>query len=164
MRLAGTISRYSKRAMPQLASAAIHQGLADSSFRCAYHAKVMKTFDRASRPADAATGESCINQSFLLFAKRRQPGTRLLFLFQELKWKNQARARAEARKPARACADAARSGRDARSFLRRTGAGRDRASWAHWDTAARGGGVARCPAGLPAARRVQAACRAPRRR
>src|SRR5882672_3029729 len=61
MRLAGTISRYSNSAIPQLASAAIHQGLAESSFRCAYQAKVMKTFDANSRPAEVAIGENCMS-------------------------------------------------------------------------------------------------------
>src|SRR5271154_7618269 len=58
MRFPGTCSRYSNSAMPQLASAATHQGFADSSFRCAYQAKVMKMFDMNSRPAAAAIGES----------------------------------------------------------------------------------------------------------
>jgi hypothetical protein len=35
--------------MPQLTSAATHQGLLFSSFRCAYQAKVMKMFDKTSR-------------------------------------------------------------------------------------------------------------------
>src|SRR5688572_8390113 len=61
MRLAGTISRYSNSAMPQLASAAIHQGLDESSFRCAYQAKVMNTFEAMSRPAEVAMGESCMS-------------------------------------------------------------------------------------------------------
>jgi hypothetical protein len=51
MRLAGTCTRYSNNAMPQLASAAITQGLADMFLRCAYHANVMNTFDTTSKPA-----------------------------------------------------------------------------------------------------------------
>src|SRR5690606_21371852 len=55
MRLAGTCSRYSNRATPQLARAAMIQGLARSSLRWAYQAKVMKTLLRVSmrmvRPA-----------------------------------------------------------------------------------------------------------------
>src|SRR5690606_35439490 len=43
MRLAGTCSMYSKKAMPQLASAATNQGFESSSLRCAYQANVMKT-------------------------------------------------------------------------------------------------------------------------
>ena len=35
-------------AMPQLASAAMYQGVADRFFRWPYQAKVMKTFDAAS--------------------------------------------------------------------------------------------------------------------
>src|ERR1700722_10390899 len=50
MRFAGTCSRYSNRAMPQLTSAAMTHGRVFSSFRCPYQAKVMKTFDRHSRP------------------------------------------------------------------------------------------------------------------
>src|SRR4051812_14017898 len=50
MRFAGTWSRYSNRATPQETSAAMNQGFAESSFRWAYHAKVMKTFERASSP------------------------------------------------------------------------------------------------------------------
>src|SRR5258706_32268 len=75
MRLAGTIRRYSASAMPQLASAAIHQGFADSSFRCAYHAKVMNTFEANSRPAEVAMGESCISVNpfcFLVPASGKQ--------------------------------------------------------------------------------------------
>src|SRR5688572_6068209 len=51
MRLAGTCSRYSNRAMPQLISAAMYHGDARSSLRCAYHAKVMKRLERPSRIA-----------------------------------------------------------------------------------------------------------------
>ena len=43
MRLAGTCNKYSKNAIPQLISAAITQGLLLSSFKCAYHAKVINT-------------------------------------------------------------------------------------------------------------------------
>src|SRR5579863_10596200 len=45
MRLPGTCSRYSKKAMPQLASAARYQGRSARFFRCAYQANVMKTFE-----------------------------------------------------------------------------------------------------------------------
>src|SRR5580658_462394 len=48
MRFAGTCSRYSNRAMPQLTSAATTHGRVFNSFRCPYQAKVMKTFDRHS--------------------------------------------------------------------------------------------------------------------
>jgi hypothetical protein len=40
---------YSKKAMPQLRSAATIHGLWLSSFRCAYQAKVMKTLLRVRR-------------------------------------------------------------------------------------------------------------------
>src|SRR5687767_6762069 len=48
-RFAGTWSRYSKSAIPQLISAAMSQPLCRSSLRCAYQANVMKTFDATSR-------------------------------------------------------------------------------------------------------------------
>ena len=47
IRLAGTASQYSKKAMLQLAITSSHSGLC-SNFRWPYQAKVMKTFDRAS--------------------------------------------------------------------------------------------------------------------
>ena len=43
MRLAGTCSRYSNNAMPQLTSAATYQGDVARFFRWPYQAKVMKT-------------------------------------------------------------------------------------------------------------------------
>src|SRR6201988_2267749 len=81
MRFAGTISRYSKSAMPQLASAAIHQGLAESSFRCAYQAKVMNTLEATSRPAVAAMGEICmsVDPFYLLGSAGGQECTGLSF-------------------------------------------------------------------------------------
>src|SRR5690348_14359650 len=48
MRLAGTCSRYSNSAIPQLTSAATYHGLPDRLRKCAYHAKVMNTFDAMS--------------------------------------------------------------------------------------------------------------------
>ena len=61
MRFAGTCSRYSNNAMPHDTSAAMYQGLVFSSFRWAYHAKVMNTFDSESSSAvcqNAAGGVS----------------------------------------------------------------------------------------------------------
>ena len=49
MRFAGTWSRYSKKAIPQLTKAAINQGLLDRFFRCPYHAKVIKALLHESR-------------------------------------------------------------------------------------------------------------------
>ncbi|MCY1383344.1 hypothetical protein D9M69_714640 [compost metagenome] len=46
--MAGTISVYSKNAMPQLARIATNSG-DDVYFRCPYQAKVMKTFEASSR-------------------------------------------------------------------------------------------------------------------
>src|SRR3990167_10362271 len=43
MRLAGTCSKYSNRAMPQLTSAAVYQGTVAKLFRWPYQAKVMNT-------------------------------------------------------------------------------------------------------------------------
>src|SRR6185312_16585534 len=48
MRFAGTCSKYSNRAIPQLASAATYQGRPERFFRCAYQANVMKMFDPIS--------------------------------------------------------------------------------------------------------------------
>src|SRR6188768_697655 len=48
MRLAGTCSRYSARAMPQLMTAAMYQGEAARFFRCPYQAKVMNTLEPIS--------------------------------------------------------------------------------------------------------------------
>src|ERR1043165_3789772 len=49
MRLAGTCSRYSNSAMPQLTIAATHHGRSARLRRCAYHAKVMNRFEAMSR-------------------------------------------------------------------------------------------------------------------
>src|SRR2546428_13302680 len=49
MRLAGTWTRYSNSAIPQLTSAATIHGRWLRCLRCAYHAKVMKTFEITSR-------------------------------------------------------------------------------------------------------------------
>src|SRR3954464_3427876 len=70
MRFAGTCSKYSKSAMPQLASAATHHGQAARFFRCAYQAKVMNTLEATSSAADMNTGEAWINRAF------RRPGWR----------------------------------------------------------------------------------------
>src|ERR1700722_8289949 len=50
MRFAGTCSRYSNKAMPQLTRAATTQGRVFNSLRCPYQAKVMNTFERLSSP------------------------------------------------------------------------------------------------------------------
>src|SRR6185369_1623671 len=60
IRLAGTCSRYSNSAMPQLASAATHQARPCMLRRCAYQAKVMKRFDAAS--SKAATSAGCCSR------------------------------------------------------------------------------------------------------
>src|SRR5215213_631770 len=51
MRLAGTCSRYSNRAMPQLTTAARYHGRSARFWRCAYHANVMNTFEQSSSSA-----------------------------------------------------------------------------------------------------------------
>src|ERR1700752_3463378 len=51
MRLAGTWIRYSNSAMPHETSAATIHGFSRRSRRCAYQAKVMKTFEQTSRSA-----------------------------------------------------------------------------------------------------------------
>src|ERR1044071_6467353 len=45
MRLAGTCSKYSKSAMPQLTNAAMYHFRSARFLRCAYQANVMKMFD-----------------------------------------------------------------------------------------------------------------------
>src|SRR5579864_310262 len=56
MRLPGTCSRYSKKAMPQLTSAATYQGLPARFFRCAYQANVMNTLEAHSSSTADTTG------------------------------------------------------------------------------------------------------------
>src|SRR6056297_3941976 len=56
MRFAGTCSRYSNRAIPQLMSAAISHGLWLRSRKWAYQANVMKTLLPNSRPMVIASG------------------------------------------------------------------------------------------------------------
>src|SRR5215472_7071018 len=56
MRFPGTCSRYSKKAMPQLRIAARYQGRSARFFRCAYQAKVMKTFEAMSSSVALSTG------------------------------------------------------------------------------------------------------------
>ena len=48
MRLAGTWSRYSNRAIPQLANAATHHFCSLRFFKWAYQANVIKTLDAVS--------------------------------------------------------------------------------------------------------------------
>src|ERR1700733_12579560 len=83
MRLPGTCSRYSKKAMPQLTNAATYQGRSARFFRCAYQANVMNTFEQMSSsvarrvadrngltwlPPEAATGSACDTEG----AQRRE--------------------------------------------------------------------------------------------
>src|SRR4051812_27770822 len=56
MRLAGTCSRYSARAMPQLTSAAMYQGEVARFFRCPYQAKVMKMLEPISSSTVCSEG------------------------------------------------------------------------------------------------------------
>src|SRR5215469_2977088 len=51
-----SILRYSKKAIPQLATAATYQGRSARFFRCAYHAKVMKTLEARSSSVAEASG------------------------------------------------------------------------------------------------------------
>src|SRR5690606_12625561 len=57
-RLAGTCSRYSNSAMPQLTKAAIHQGLSARFFRWAYQAKVMNMLEATSSRTVFTTGST----------------------------------------------------------------------------------------------------------
>src|SRR5450755_431956 len=56
MRFAGTCSRYSNRAMPQLAIAAIHHGLPCMLRKCPYQANVMKRLEPVRRIAALSAG------------------------------------------------------------------------------------------------------------
>jgi hypothetical protein len=55
IRFAGTWSRYSKNAMPQLAATATRRGFARRFLKCAYQANVMKMFEHTRSPAVVAT-------------------------------------------------------------------------------------------------------------
>ncbi len=68
MRLAGTCSRYSKSAIPQLTSAATYQALVCMFFRWPYHAKVMNTLEAVSSSA------VCIHTGIELRADWSQAG------------------------------------------------------------------------------------------
>src|SRR5215213_10492397 len=57
MRFAGTWSRYSKSAMPQLTSAAMSHERLLRFRRWAYHANVMKTFEQMSSRTERTTGD-----------------------------------------------------------------------------------------------------------
>src|SRR5690606_23006341 len=70
MRLAGTCSRYSNSAIPQLASAAMNHGRPDRSFRCAYYAKVMKTFESVSSTMAMTAGGRLNGMVEIRFVKR----------------------------------------------------------------------------------------------
>src|SRR5215469_11261659 len=59
MRLPGTCSRYSKNAMPQLATAATYHGRAAMFLRWAYQANVMKTLEPTSSSVAETTGLMC---------------------------------------------------------------------------------------------------------
>src|SRR5688500_5617804 len=58
IRFAGTWSRYSKSAIPQLTSAATSHARPLRFRRCAYHANVMKTFEQTRRRDARTTGEA----------------------------------------------------------------------------------------------------------
>src|SRR5687767_1235581 len=74
MRLAGTCSRYSNSAMPQLTSAATYQAFPLRFLRWAYHANVMKTFEAtSSRIAVGITGNADGTAASLPVERRRQP-------------------------------------------------------------------------------------------
>src|SRR3569832_373416 len=57
IRFAGTCSKYSNRAIPQLTRAAIYQARWLRLFRCPYQANVMKTFEaKSSKTVFVMTG------------------------------------------------------------------------------------------------------------
>src|SRR5688500_14748542 len=80
MRLAGTWSRYSKKAMPQLATAAQYHGFEFQFFKCAYQAKVMNALEQISNTTVLKTtcrAQRCRNKSPKLRLKAsRQPDRR----------------------------------------------------------------------------------------
>src|SRR5215472_14990184 len=57
MRFAGTWRMYSNSAIPQLTRIAMTSGRARMLPRCAYHAKVINTFEQIKSPADVTTVE-----------------------------------------------------------------------------------------------------------
>ncbi len=68
MRFAGTISIYSKSAMPQLASAATYHFLSDRFFKCEYQANVIKTFEQiSSNVVWSITGIGVLKECFKRF-------------------------------------------------------------------------------------------------
>ena len=64
MRLAGTASQYSKKAMPQLASTAT-VSYAGRYFRCPYQANVMNTLDASSIRTGRTWGEVSAGMAIL---------------------------------------------------------------------------------------------------
>src|SRR5258706_14144270 len=81
MRLAGTCSRYSASAMPQLISAAMYQGAVARFFRWPYQAMVMKTLDAtSSRMACNENGtEESMFMGKLSAAEPTGPGPALVY-------------------------------------------------------------------------------------
>src|ERR1041384_3471415 len=120
MRLAGTCSRYSKRAMPQLASAATHQGQVARFLRWAYQAKVMNTLEAASSAAAATTGESWITRASPRPGSCILPGGSAPALAPEPRRAARSRPMGAARKRARASAGAESSGAEDPARARRT--------------------------------------------
>src|SRR4051794_30731494 len=108
IRFAGTWSRYSNSAMPQLASAAIHHGFDDRFLRWAYQAKVMNTFEATSRPADTTIGGSWIMRSSSRPGARIAEGDHAPLLFPEWRCPRRARAAAAAQRRARSFGDGER--------------------------------------------------------
>src|SRR2546428_654892 len=64
MRLAGTCSRYSARAMPQLTMAAVYQGAVARFFRWPYQASVMNTLEPTSS-STAWNGTGMVESAFM---------------------------------------------------------------------------------------------------
>src|SRR5690606_29994285 len=73
MRLAGTASQYSKKAMPQLASTTTHSA-APGYLRCPYQAKVMNRLDAMSSPTGASMAKLKPKASSTTRQGRAHPG------------------------------------------------------------------------------------------
>src|SRR6185295_2283181 len=104
MRFAGTCAMYSNRAIPQEIAAAMYHGRACSSLRCAYQAKVMKTFESTS----SSTVCTITGIPFLRFGPQDRSRVDLHAHHAEQAPRHEAPRRIEnRRRPARVEADAA---------------------------------------------------------
>src|SRR5512132_895267 len=104
MRFAGTWRRYSKSAMPQLASAASHHGFDERLRKWAYQANVMKTFEAVNSSAEVTSVGAWIKRCAPPVDPRTQRAARALRRGRVCGCPARARAAAAGRTRARACA------------------------------------------------------------